>query len=70
MPSNHISNEPYHQWLKEQSKKTRRVTGVKTEPKKGGGWVLTVEVDSDDDFPVVVRGLTDWINAYTGDRMV
>jgi len=71
MPSNHISNEPYHQWLKEQGKtrdQGKRVTAIKATPKSGGGWTLTLDVRSDDDLPVVIRGLTDWLNAYTGDQ--
>ena len=69
MPSNHISNEPYHEWLKEQAKanKEKRVKGISAKPKPAGGWELTIEVDSDDDLPVVVRGLTDWLNAYSGE---
>jgi len=68
MPSNHISNEPYHEWLREQSKKrreTEKVTGIKATPKTGGGWTLTLDIKSDDDLPVVMRGLTDWLNAYS-----
>jgi len=28
MPSNHISNEPYHEWLREQAKKPKRVNNL------------------------------------------
>lgn len=66
MPSNHISNEPYHEWLREQSKKrSKRVTDIQAKPKPSGGWTLTLDVQSDDDLPVVIRGLTDWLNAYS-----
>ena len=66
MPSNHVSNEPYHEWLKEQSKKRSkdRVAGIRAKPKPNGGWTLTLDVKGDDDLPVILRGLTDWLNAY------
>jgi hypothetical protein len=66
MPSNHISNEPYHEWLRDTARRKeeeQKIANeyVSTRPLPKGGWEIVVRVDSDDELPVTLRKVYDSI---------
>ena len=83
MPSSHISNTDYHEWLSDMrrdigSSDPNKDYQLVVVPRGTGGWEIRVtkwssclpndlhiapplEADSDDDLPVVLRRLYDWL---------
>ena len=75
MPSKHISNEPYHEWLRDTARKKegeQRIAkrSISTHPLEQGGWEVVVRVTSDDELPVVLRRISDAINKPTGGNLL